>query len=152
LAEEDRQVSPEPRPPDSFAAAPPGITRSLHEMNAANMIFEIQGTLGEVKQAVQTLTTLVQQGEARLNIAEADVREVKGIMQRLEPILTRLDDRTRKIDSDTLPKFGTDLAELKGRVSQLPTALTIFAYMGSLVALTVVLFGAAYGVLKFVAH
>lgn len=90
--------------------------------------------------------------EARMSAVEVDVREIKSILQRLEPLLTRVDERTRKIEADTLPKLGIDLAELKGRVSQLPTAMAIFGYMSGLIALTLTLFGAAYGVLKFAGH
>jgi len=90
--------------------------------------------------------------EARMTAVEVDVREIRGILQRLEPLLGRLDERTRKIEADTLPKLGTDLAELKGRVSQLPTALAIFAYMGSLVALVLGITGAVLGVSKYLGH
>lgn len=90
--------------------------------------------------------------EARMTAVEVDVREIKGILQRLEPLLGRLDERTRKIEADTLPKLGTDLAELKGRVSQLPTALAIFGYMGSLVALVLGIIGAVLGISKYLGH
>ena len=87
-----------------------------------------------------------------MTAVEVDVREIKGILQRLEPLLGRLDERTRKIEADTLPKLGTDLAELKGRVSQLPTALAIFGYMGSLVALVLGIIGAVLGISKYLGH
>jgi len=87
-----------------------------------------------------------------MTAVEVDVREIRGILQRLEPLLGRLDERTRKIEADTLPKLGTDLAELKGRGSQLPTALAIFAYMGSLVALVLGITGAVLGVSKYLGH
>lgn len=87
--------------------------------------------------------------EARMLAVELDVQEVKGILQRLEPLLGRLDERTRKIEADTLPRVGMDLAELKGRMSQLPTSLTIFAYMGGLLTLAMGLFGAALAALKY---
>lgn len=104
--------------------------------------------------------------EARVTALEANFGDVRAILARLEPMLGRVDDRTRKIETDvtsmdgrlrkietdTLPKLGSDLARLDGRVSQLPTALTVFAYMGGLVTLSMALFGAAIAALKYLGH
>lgn len=59
--------------------------------------------------------------EARLAAVEADTREIKGILQRLEPLLGRMDERMRKVE--------VDVAELKGRVSQLPTTIQVIGFV-----------------------
>ena len=51
--------------------------------------------------------------EARMATVEADLKEIKGVLGRLEPLLGRMDDRMRKMEAETLPKLGTELAELK---------------------------------------
>ncbi len=43
---------------------------------------------------------------------EADMREVKGSLARIEKVLERMDERFRKLE--------IEVAEVKGRVSQLP--------------------------------
>jgi len=148
----DNTQGTEPQPPVSFAQAPPPPDHLLQAMNTSNMIFEMQGTLGEVKQAVLALTNLVEQGRTRMDVVEQSSSDIKATLGRLEPLLGRIDDRARKMEVDTLPKLATDMAELKGRVSQLPTTIAIFTYVGGLVALTIVLFGAAFGVLKYLSH
>lgn len=79
--------------------------------------------------------------EARMSAVEADTREIKGILQRLEPVLGRVDDRLRKLEADTLPKISADLARLEGRVSQLPGTVTIIGFVLAVLA--------AGGVLKY---
>lgn len=64
----------------------------------------------------------------RLEALEADVRDIKGILGRLEPMLKGMDDRGRKLE--------TDLAELKGRVSQLPTTIQLLSFVLAVLALS----------------
>jgi predicted nuclease with TOPRIM domain len=59
--------------------------------------------------------------EQRLAKLESDVGEIKGILIRLEPMLSKIDDRVRKVE--------LDVAELKGRVSQLPTTLQLVGFV-----------------------
>ncbi len=49
---------------------------------------------------------------SRAPICEADMREVKGSLARIEKVLERMDERFRKLE--------IEVAEVKGRVSQLP--------------------------------
>ena len=64
--------------------------------------------------------------EARLTAVEADVREVKNILGRLEPAIGGL---TGKID-----RSGEDLSALKGRVSQLPAAVQMVGFVLAVLA------------------
>lgn len=65
--------------------------------------------------------------EQRVAKLEADVGEIKDILKRLEPALTRL---------------TVDMAEVKGKVSQMPT-------VWQLAALIVAVFGLAFTLLRF---
>ena len=59
--------------------------------------------------------------DARVERLEADIRDVKAILGRLEPAIGRMDDRLRGLQ--------TDVAELKGRVSQLPTTVQLIGFV-----------------------
>ena len=92
---------------------------------------------------------------ARVSAIETSLRELVSGFARLEAASTRveetvmrLDDRNRKMESDTLPKLAIDLAEVKGRISQLPTSTAIFAYMGGLVTLSLAVGGVAFVILR----
>ena len=74
-----------------------------------------------------------------MSAVETDVREIKGILQRIEPLVISTDKRVQKVEdgltklSGDFVKLGHDTSELKGRVSQLPTTLTmIMAVLGIL--------------------
>jgi len=82
--------------------------------------------------------------EARLASLEADSKEIKASLQRLEPMLTRMDASSRTMERD--------VSELRGRVSQLPTTMNVFVYMGSLVALVCAVIGLTLGFLKSAGH
>lgn len=95
--------------------------------------------------------------EIRVAALEIGVQDVKAGIARIETLLTavatkadvaKVDDRVRKIETDTLPKLGAEVAELKGRVSQLPTTTAIFACMGSLVTLVLAIGGVAFVVIR----
>lgn len=73
--------------------------------------------------------------EARVAAVETDLKEIKGVLVRLEPLLGRMDDRLRKMETDTLPKLGSELAELKGRVSQLPSTIQLIGFVLAVLAI-----------------
>lgn len=87
MVEEARPTAPQP--PESFPQTPPKTTRSFDEMNTGTMIFEMQGTLGEVKQAVLALTSLVQQGGTRIDAVERSTSEIKVVLGQIAP---KIDD------------------------------------------------------------
>ncbi|MEO0034257.1 MAG: hypothetical protein RLZZ501_280 [Pseudomonadota bacterium] len=51
----------------------------------------------------------------RITALESDMKEAKAILGRLEPVIVRIDERTK--DMPSAKEFG----EVKGRVMQLPT-------------------------------
>ena len=79
--------------------------------------------------------------EARLIALEGDVREIKIILGRLEPLLGRMDDRLRGVE--------LGVAELKGRVSELPTTMLVFTHMLGLLGGVVAIMGLTLAVGRF---
>jgi hypothetical protein len=75
--------------------------------------------------------------ESRVARLEEDVRAIKGVLERFEPLLARIDERT-KVSATT-----ADVSELKGRLSNMPTiwglvsvnAFTVLGVMGGAIAL-----------------
>ncbi len=76
--------------------------------------------------------------EHRFAALETDMREVKSILGRMEPLLRSIDDRLRKIEIET--------AEMKGKVSQLPTAWT---FITAGIGLVLGTFGFVFALLRF---
>lgn len=76
--------------------------------------------------------------DQRVAALEADMREVKSILGRMEPLLRNIDDRVRRIEIET--------AEMKGKVSQLPTAWT---FITAGIGLVLGTFGFIFAVLRF---
>ena len=76
--------------------------------------------------------------EARLGRLEADTQDIKAILARLEPVLTRIDTTQQKHGQDIL-KIMVDVAELKGRVSQLPSTVQLLGFVLAVLAITGVL-------------
>ena len=60
--------------------------------------------------------------EARIAALESSVNDIKAVLQRLEPMITRMDERLKTLPS--AESFG----ELKGRVASLPTWWTLLAF------------------------
>lgn len=101
---------------------------------------------------------------SRLSLATSDGRAVAGSggpphnpgmearLTALEESFSRVDQSLARIEGGTLPSIKSDLSELKGKVSQLPTAMNILTYMGSLIALVMAVVGATIGLSRFLGH
>ena len=76
--------------------------------------------------------------ERRVAALEADMRELKATLGRIETFLRGLDDRFRRVE--------VDVAELKGKVSHFPTAWTLLT--GG-IGLTLATFGFAFALVRF---
>ncbi len=76
--------------------------------------------------------------DQRVAALEADMREVKTTLGRIEALLRGFDDRLRRVE--------TDVAGTKGKLSQLPTAWTMFTGGFALILTT---FGFAFVLLRF---
>jgi hypothetical protein len=76
--------------------------------------------------------------DQRVAALEADMREVKTTLGRIETLLRNFDDRLRRVE--------TDVVEIKGKLSQIPTAWTMFTGGFGLIPTT---FGFAHVLLRF---
>ena len=76
--------------------------------------------------------------EQRVAALEADMREVKNTLGRIEALMRGFDDRLRRVE--------VDVADLKGKVSQLPTAwASLTGATGPILAT----FGFAFALVRF---
>lgn len=65
--------------------------------------------------------------KARLTAVETDIRDVKGVVGRIEKILERMEAGQRAMEKD--------VAELKGRVAQLPSTVQLLGFVLAVLAL-----------------
>lgn len=70
---------------------------------------------------------------ARVEVVEAETREIKSILGRLEPAIGRL--------AEKLDRLSLDVAEVKGRLAHTPTT-------AQLIGLVIGIFGLAFGLIK----
>jgi len=59
--------TPEPPKPESMAQSLPRGARSYDEMNTGAMVFELQGTVGKIEQAVASLEKMIDRGFASVD-------------------------------------------------------------------------------------
>ena len=115
-----------PRPPDSTEiaqATPKGGTRSYDEMNTGAMVFELQGTVGELKEAIAALTRTVERGLGRVENVERSTGEIKEALRLLVPKLEDLAGFTKHRAPSLADKadLATLKAELKADIEKRPT-------------------------------
>lgn len=99
----------------------------------------------EVKSALGRIEALTQGMNDQLRGLDDRVRRLDDRVGGLDDRVRRLDDRVGGLD-DKVRRVEIDLAGLKGKVSQLPTAWMLFTG-GSGLILT--LFGASFALLRF---
>jgi hypothetical protein len=94
--------------------APTGVPRSYNEMNTSSMVFELQGTVHEIKQSIASLAALVERGFGRTEGLEASSTEIKEVLRALPPKLEDLAGFTRH----QAPQLAdhTDIKELEGNL------------------------------------
>ena len=83
--------------------------------------------------------------DQRVAALETDMREVKTALGRIEALIRGVDDRLRGFDG-RLRRVETDLVELKGKISHLPTGWTLFTGGTGLILGT---FALAFALLRF---
>jgi hypothetical protein len=114
----------EPPPPEAMVQVPPrGPTRSFNEMNKGQTVFGIQGTVGELKEAIAALSRTVESGFARLDALERSAGKLKDTLRSMVP---KLDDCAGfyKHRVSALPDKSDLLkiqAELKSEIEKRPT-------------------------------
>ncbi|MCE9650247.1 MAG: hypothetical protein K8R18_11560 [Parvibaculum sp.] len=119
--------------PQSFAETTPRGLRSFDEMNTGQMVFELQGTVGEIKEAVAALSRSLETSEKRLEIAERTSADIKEILKALIP---KIDDIVG-FTKHAAPNFATkaDIEKLDSAINKRPTrwqAVVDFALIAGL--------------------
>jgi hypothetical protein len=130
--------SQELKPPGSMAQTTPKSVRSYDEMNTHSMVFELQGTVGELKEAVATLGRTLDETSSRLETGERSMSEIKDQLTKLNP---KIDDIGGFIKHG-VPSLVTkaDLADLKLEIEKRPTrrqAIVDIAWVVGLIAAVV---------------
>jgi len=159
----DRELL-KPRPPSEAEVAPTltkGITRSYDEMNTGPMVFELQGTVHEIKQSIASLTALVERGFGRIESLETSSAEIKEILRALPLKLDDLVGFTRHqapqlADQTDIMELGGNLkaeivrveAHLKTEIDKRPTRYQSFRET----AIVVVLVGVILTIVSYLAH
>ncbi|MGA2871118.1 MAG: hypothetical protein ABSF34_18405 [Verrucomicrobiota bacterium] len=115
----DEGLSGPTGPPESMAQTAPKTTRSYDEMNTHQMVFELQGTIGEIKAVISSLQRGEEKISSRVELVEHSMSEVKD---RLDKLLPKIDDVLGFIKHGT-PNLSTkaDLANLKIEIEKRPT-------------------------------
>lgn len=102
----------EDRPPEQFPqTTPKGHLRSYDEMNTSQMVFELQGTVGELRSSMAQVINLLTANTARVEAAEKSSGEIKGMLHLLTPKLEDLAGFAKHRAPFLADK--TDLATLK---------------------------------------
>lgn len=141
LTMSDHGPSVDARPPSAteiVQTTPKGGTRSYDEMNTGQMVFELQGTVGELKESIASLTRIVEKGFSRVDGIEHSVTDIKDTLRALLPKLEDLVGFTKYRVPALAEK--SDLvkaqAELKAEIDKRPTrrqmALDVVMVVGAI--------------------
>jgi hypothetical protein len=111
-------------------------------MNTGQMVFELQGSMGEIKEAIASLSRAVEKGNARIEAVERSQGETREALRLLLP---KLDDvagfvRHRApglVDKADLPALRSDLmSQIERRPARRQAAFDI-AWVVGLIATAV---------------
>ncbi|ESY51702.1 MULTISPECIES: hypothetical protein [unclassified Mesorhizobium] len=110
---------PKTSTPESMVQTAPASTRSYDEMNTHQMIFEMQGTLGEIREAIRSLEKGAQRAISRVEDNEKATAELKSQITALTP---KVEDVLAFIRHG-MPSLvnKADLAALKIDIEKRPT-------------------------------
>jgi hypothetical protein len=149
MPEQDQAPS---RPPDSTEIAqaiPKGATRSYDEMNTGQMVFELQGTVHELKEAIASLSRNVEIGFSRIDRIEKASSDIRESLRLLVP---KIDDfvgfaKHRAPSLADKADLVTLKADLKLEIEKRPTRRQMVTDIALIVGLVTaaVTFGARTG-------
>jgi hypothetical protein len=131
LEQSDNAVAPTPEV--LAQATPKGPVRSYDEMNTGQMVFELQGTVGELKESIASLTRTVQAGFSRAEGVERVVTDIKTVLGQLVP---KIDDVAGFVKHGA-PNLATkhDLEDVRSDLKLRPTRRQAIFDVGWVVAL-----------------
>ena len=133
--EDGRKLGPhqQPAPPESLAQVTPKFARSYDEMNTGQMVFEMQGSIGELKEAIAALVRSVEASNKRLEDTEKATSDIKGLLQALTPKI----DNLVGFATHAAPNFATkaDIATLTAQIDLRPTRWQSIGHLALLAGL-----------------
>jgi hypothetical protein len=126
--------------PRSVADAVPKVVRSFDEMNTGAMVFELQGTVGELKQAIVSLQMTLEGLGRRIDGTERTSSDIKTVLTNLVP---KIEDLAGFVKHGA-PSLATkdDVADLQTEIEKRPTrrqAILDIAWVVGLIAAAVTL-------------
>ena len=132
----DQPANREPVLPGKLANITP-VVRSFDEMNTGQMVFELQGTVGELREAVSNLSKELGSNQKRLEAAETTASDIKDILKTLIP---KIDDIVG-FTKHAAPNFANkaDIATLNAEIQKRPTRWQSIVNFGVIVGLILAL-------------
>jgi hypothetical protein len=133
--------------PGALAQTTPPV-RSLDDMNTGAMVFELQGTVGELKESVANLARKLDTSEKRLEVAEKTASDIRDILKSLVP---KIDDVVG-FTKHAAPNFANkaDMATLNAEIQKRPTRWQAVVALAALAAFAVALLNLGVYVAKMV--
>jgi hypothetical protein len=112
-----------PLTPGQTPETTPPKMRSFDDMNTGVMVFELQGTVGEIKAAIVALTSKIDQGFSRIESLERSSGELKESLRGLTP---KIDDlvgfaRHRAPELATKADLASLRSDLRADINLRPT-------------------------------
>ena len=106
-------------PPTSMAQTTPKGVRSYDEMNTGLMVFELQGTVGELKEAIAAVHRTLEATLKKVELSENTSKEIKGQLTALTPKIDDLVGFTKH----GVPNLASkqDISDLKAEIEKRPT-------------------------------
>jgi hypothetical protein len=135
------------RPPTATEIAqipPPPGQRSYSDVNTGHMVFELQGTIGELKESIAALTRSVEKGFTRIDEVERSSGEIKNTLRGLVPKIDDLAGFAKHRAPNLADKYDMVRlqADLKAEIDKRPTrrqsvmdAVMIVGFFGTVLAI-----------------
>lgn len=126
--------------PKSVADVVPKVVRSFDEMNTGTMVFELQGTVGELKQAIVSLQMAIEGLGRRIDGSERTASDIKAALTGLVP---KIEDLSGFVKHGA-PNLATkdEISDLQTEIEKRPTrrqAILDIAWVVGLIAAAVTL-------------
>ncbi len=95
----------------------------------------LKADIGTLRSDVSTLKTDVSTLKTDVGTLKADVSTLKADVGTLKADVGSVSTRLQKIEIEALPALRVEIAELKGRVTQLPTAIQLIGFLMAVLAI-----------------
>jgi hypothetical protein len=125
-------------PAEVVQVPPKGLVRSYDEMNTGSMVFELQGTVGELKEAVADLRRTMNRVLDKIQVADRSSQEVKDTLRILAPKIDDVAGFVKHRGPSLADK--QDISALRSEIDRRPTrrqAIVDIAWIVGLIATSV---------------